>query len=316
MLQPVTAEDILARWAHKPLDFDPGTQWQYSNTNYVVAGRIVEKVTGQPYFAFLKQRIFGPLNMKSVIDLDKQPLEATDAAGYTRFGLGPPRPAQREAPGWLFAAGELAMTARDLALWDQSLLEGKLLKPDSLNAMITAVRLKNGAPESYALGVGVSNAAGYPRLSHGGAVSGFVSNNTVWLRQGAAVAALTNMDGSRVASSVANQIGPLLLAEKEDPEAAAKLDQARQVFSGLQEGKIDRSILSPDADAYFTPQVLADAASSLAPLGAPSSFEQVNFGLRGGLSIRNFSMRFENGKTLALTTFYTPEGKIAQYLIQ
>ena len=316
MLQPVTGEDILTRWARKPLDFDPGTQWQYSNTNYVVAGRILETVTGEPYFAFLQRHIFGPLGMKSVIDLDEQPLGANDAAGYTRFGLGPARPVPAEGRGWLFAAGELAMTARDLAVWDQSLLEGKLLKPASLEAMITPVRLKNGAPESYALGVGVSNAAGHPKLSHGGAVSGFVSHNAVWLGQGAAVAALTNMDGSRVAASVANQIGHLLLAEKQDPQAAAQLDQARQVFSGLQEGKVDRSILSPDADAYFTTQVLADAASSLKPLGAPATFEQASFGLRGGLSFRVFNIKFASGKSLELTTFYTPEGKLAEYLIQ
>ncbi|MGO9274064.1 MAG: serine hydrolase domain-containing protein [Terriglobia bacterium] len=316
MLQPVTAEDILTRWARKPLDFDPGTKWQYSNTNYVVAGRILETVAGEPFFAFFKQRIFSPLGMTSVIDLDEQPLSATDAAGYTRFGLGPARPVQTEGRGWLFAAGELAMTARDLAVWDQSLLEGKLLKPASLDVMITPVRLKNGAPETYALGVSVSNGAGYPKLSHGGAVSGFVSHNAVWLGQGAAVVALTNMDGSRVAASVANQIGPVLLAEKQDPQAAAQLDQARQVFSGLQESKIDRSILSSDADAYFTTQVLADAASSLKPLGTPASFEQAFFGLRGGMSLRAFNIKFASGKSLELTTFYTPDGKIAEYLIQ
>ena len=48
MLQPTTAQQILDTWAKKPLDFEPGTQWQYSNTNYVIAGRIVEIVTGQP----------------------------------------------------------------------------------------------------------------------------------------------------------------------------------------------------------------------------------------------------------------------------
>jgi len=316
MQQPVTAEEILTRWARKPLDFDPGTKWQYSNTNYVVAGRVLETIAGEPFFAFLQQRIFGPLGMASVIDLDEQPLGAADAAGYTRFGLGPARPVAPEGRGWLFAAGELAMTARDLAVWDQSLLEGKLLQPALLDAMITPVRLKNGAPQGYALGVGVSNAAGYPKLSHGGAVSGFVSDNVVWLGEGAAVAALTNMDGSRVAASVANQIGPLLLAEKQDPQAAAQLDQARRVFSGLQEGKIERSILSPDADAYFTTQVLTDAASSLKPLGAPTSFEPVAFGMRGGMSFRGFNLKFAAGKSLELTTFYTPDGKIAEYLIQ
>jgi D-alanyl-D-alanine carboxypeptidase len=170
------------------------------------------------------------------------------------------------------------MTAQHLARWDQSLLEGKLLKPASLNEMITPIRLKNGALTIYALGVFVSNANGHPKLEHGGAVSGFVSDNAVWLGQGTAVVVLTNLDGSRAASSIANQIGPLLLVEKQDPEAHQQLEQARHLFADLQDGKIDRSVLTSDADAYFTPQVLADASSSLKSLGVPESFEQTGFG--------------------------------------
>jgi D-alanyl-D-alanine carboxypeptidase len=316
MQVPVTADGILERWAKIPLDFEPGTQWQYSNTNYAVAGRILEKVTGGTLWSFLKSRIFDPLGMHSPIDLDAQPLADANAAGYTRFGLAPVRPAQPEARGWLFAAGEIAATPRDLALWDQSLMEGKLLKPASMKEFITPVRLKNGAPTNYALGVGVSNAAGHPRLGHGGAVSGFLSSNTVWLDQGAAVVVLTNLDGSDVAGSITNQVGPLLLAEKQDPQAAQQLELARQIFSQLQEGKVDKSLLTSDAISYFTPQVLADAASSLKPLGAPDNFQQTAMGLRGGMTFRGFRIHFSSGKTLSLSTFSIADGKFAQYLIQ
>jgi len=112
------------RLRRKPLDFEPGTCWQYSNTNYVVAGRIVERVTGGPFFAFLAKRVLQPLGMASAIDLDEQALGSFDAAGCTRFALGPPRPAPAEGRGWLYAAGELAMTPHDLALWDISLVDG------------------------------------------------------------------------------------------------------------------------------------------------------------------------------------------------
>jgi CubicO group peptidase (beta-lactamase class C family) len=316
MLDPVTAEGILDRWAKKPLDFEPGSEWQYSNTNYVVAGRILEKVAGIPLMALLESRIFRPLGMQSPIDLDAHPLTGSDAAGYTRFGLGPLRPAQPEARGWLYAAGELAMTARDLAVWDQSLLEGKLLKSTALQEMMKPARLNNGAPINYALGVGISNASGHPRLGHSGAVSGFVSANAVWLDEGIAAVALTNLDGSGAARAIVDQIGAWLLAEKLDPRAAQPLEQARQVFSELQQGRIDRSLLTSDADAYFTSQVLADAAASLKPLGTPQSFNQTSFGLRGGMTYRNFRIGFASGKSLDLTTFSTPDGKLAQYLIQ
>ena len=316
MQEPVTAEGILERWAKKPLDFDPGSEWQYSNTNYVVAGRILEKVAGMPLMAFLESRIFRPLGMQSPIDLDAHPLTSSDAAGYTRFGLGPLRAAQPEARGWLYAAGELAMTARDLAVWDQSLLEGKLLKSAALQEMMKPARLKNGAPINYALGVGISNASGHPRLEHGGAVSGFVSANAVWLDEGIAAVALTNLDGSDAARAIVNQIGAWLLAEKLDPRAAQPLEQARQVFSDLQQGRIDRSLLTSDADSYFTSQVLADAAASLKPLGTPQRFEQTSFGLRGGMTYRDFRLGFASAKSLHLSTFSTPDGKLAQYLIQ
>src|SRR5579863_395667 len=258
MQKPVTANEILDKWARKPLDFDPGTRWQYSNTNFVLAGTILERVTGKPLMSFLEERIFRPLGITSVIDLAQHSLSASDAAGYTRFALGPLRPALQEGRGWLFAAGELAMTARDLAVWDISLMEHKLLKPTLLDTMVTPARLKNGATTDYGLGVRVTSVGNHPRLSHGGAVSGFVSQNTVWPDEGAAVVVLANVDGSSAPGRITAQIAPLLLAEVQDPHAAEAPDEARGIFNDLQRGEIDRTLLTSDADAYFTPQVLSD----------------------------------------------------------
>ncbi len=315
MLKPITADEILKTWAGKPLDFDPGTRWQYSNTNFVAAGRILEKVTGIPLSAFMQKRIFGPLGMTTVIDLDEQSLTAADASGFTRFGLAPARPVAPEGRGWLFAAGELAMTAQDLARWDVALIQHTLLKPAMFDALIDPVRLKNGAPMGYALGVGVSDADGHPKLQHGGAVSGFVSLNTVWPDSGAAVVVFANLDGSNAPEAITREIAPLLLAEAEDPQSAQQLDQARRIFSGLQEGKIERDLLNADANAYFTPQVLADAAASLKPLGSPQMFSQSSVELRGGMTYRHFQITFP-GRSLHLSTFTTADGKLAQYLIQ
>src|SRR5438132_4654344 len=112
MLQPVTAQKIMNGWARKPLDFDPGTKWQYSNTNYVIAGVIVEKASGMPLLDFLRKRVFTPLGMTSVYNTDEAALGSSDPARYLRYALGPLRPAPKEGRGWMFAAGELAMTAR------------------------------------------------------------------------------------------------------------------------------------------------------------------------------------------------------------
>jgi D-alanyl-D-alanine carboxypeptidase len=316
MLRPVTPDDILDRFAKEPLNFAPGTEWQYSNTNYAIAAKILEKVSGMPLMAFFRARIFGPLGMHSPIDLDHQNVSRSDAAGYTRFGLGPLHPATPEASGWLYGAGELAMTARDLAVWDVSLLKGTLLNPASLQQMIRTVRLKGGAPTNYGLGVAVTNANGFPKLQHGGAVSGYVSYNVVWLDQGAAIAALTNLDGSRAAHEIGEKAAPLLIAQQEDPNAAAELAQAQRVFGELQQGIMDRSLLTSDANFYFTAQVLNDARSSLGPLGHPQSFTQAAYGRRGGMTYRAFEIKFASGKILELNTFSTASGKLAEYLIQ
>jgi D-alanyl-D-alanine carboxypeptidase len=79
MLHPETAQQIIDTWGKKPLDFEPGTEWQYSNTNFVIAGAIVEKVTGRPYMEFLTQHIFRPLGMQSVWNSDEAKLTQVDA---------------------------------------------------------------------------------------------------------------------------------------------------------------------------------------------------------------------------------------------
>src|SRR2546428_3879216 len=131
MLQPVTAQKILDVWARKPLDFEPGTKWQYSNTNYVIAGVIVEKAARMPLLQFLSEKVFTPLQMKSVANIDQEKLGESDLTGYLRYALGPLRPAPKVGKGWLFAAGELAMLAQDLAKWDISIIDQKVMKPSS-----------------------------------------------------------------------------------------------------------------------------------------------------------------------------------------
>jgi CubicO group peptidase (beta-lactamase class C family) len=111
--------------------------WQYSNTNYTIAGAIVERVAGVPFMEFLKRRIFNRLDMKSVADFDAGPLQQTDAGAYLRNGIGPLREAPKEGPRWLFAAGQLAMTAHDLATWDLSVIKQTILKPASYRAQQT-----------------------------------------------------------------------------------------------------------------------------------------------------------------------------------
>ena len=313
MLKPVSTSEILDRWARIPLDFDPGTKWQYSNTNYVIAGAIFEKAAGVPLLHFLTEHVFTPLHMTSIQNIDQEKLTDSDPTAYLRYALGPPRPAPKEGKGWLFAAGELAMTASDLARWDISLMDQKLLKPASYHEMESEVLLKSGAGTHYGLGLDVSIEDGHRKISHTGEVSGFVANNVVYPDDRTAIVVLTNQDASTAANQIANQIRPLLFPIQ-DRRKDAELQSVRTIFAGLQHGAIDRALFTSNCNAYFTDQALRDFADSLGPLGTPNEFKQTSYGERGGMSFRAYSVKW-GSKSARITTFQMPDGKWEQYLV-
>ena len=314
MLQPITLDKLIRDWGTLPLDFAPGTQYQYSNTGYVIAGAIVEKIAGQPVMDVMRKRIFEPLEMHSVLDVNLGHLEPSDARGYLRYTLGPPRPAPKEGAGWLFAAGGLAMTAEDLARWDLALLDGKLLSPASLLAMSTTRLLSNGASADYGLGLDVHMASGRRELGHSGEISGFVSQNTLYPDQKAAIVVLTNQDASSAAQQLSERIRDLLFLA-DSPQSARQLERARKIFTDLQQGTLERTLLTENGNAYFNAQALLDAKASLAPLGTPNSFEQTLEHDRGGMKLRRFVIKFAQ-RTLILVARELPDGRFEQYQLR
>jgi D-alanyl-D-alanine carboxypeptidase len=313
MMTPATAQHILDVWAKRPLDFDPGAQWQYSNTNYVIAGRIAEQVSGTPLIELLKRRIFMPLGMNDVYDSDASKLPATDPTGYERYALGPPRPAPQEGAGWMFAAGELAMPAHDLALWDISLMNSSLLDAASYEQMFKPVLLKDGSSSGYGLGVFLGKRNGHTYIEHSGEVSGFVSENIIYPDAHAAIVVLTNEMATQAARMIADRIAPMVLgmpASAQTKEEAQALD----IFNGLADGHIDRKLFTNYCNAYFNQQALDDFAASLKPLGPPLSFKQSKEELRGGMTFRVFKATFPD-RDLQVTTYTMPDGKLEQYLV-
>ncbi len=317
MAKPVTPQAIVDRWAKKPLDFQPGEQWQYSNTGYVIAGMIAEKVSGEPLMRFLKRRIFDPLGMTSVVSQDDA-VGPRYPSGYGRYALGPVRPVTPAAPGWLYAAGELSMTAEDLAKWDIARMNRAVLPPDDWAEQETTVKLNDGTDTRYGLGVYVRDVNGRKVVSHGGESVGFLSTNAVYLDQKAAIAVFTNSWSGGAYGRISRDIAKIVLPPApQDAEAAAAAARARQVYDQLRGGRLDRSLLTDNANYYFTEQAIADFRSSLAPLGEPTAFEPSgNPVLRGGFVIQHYTIEYA-GRTLDLSTFYEPgaNGRIEQFLV-
>src|SRR6516225_7282027 len=106
---------------------------------------------------------------------------------------------------------------------------------------------------------------------------------------------------------------PLLLAS-EDPATPEKLAQARKIFEGLQHGTLDRSLYTDNANFYFNEVALKDFANSLGSLGTPEEFTQTSQGLRGGMKLRIYRIKFPK-VTLSAWTYEMPDGKLEQYQV-
>jgi len=318
MSRPATPQDIVDVWAKKPLDFQPGDQWQYSNTGYVVAGMIAEKASGEPLMAYLKRKIFDPLGMKSVHDLDDTNGPAFPH-GFGRFALGPVRQVTPQARGWLWAAGELSMTAEDLARWDIARINRSVVPADDWEEQEKTIKLNDGKDSGYGLGVYAGTLDGRRKISHGGESVGFLSTNQVFPNEKAAIVVMTNSWSGDAYSRIARDIAKIVLpsSQGKDSTVAAQAARARAVYDQLVAGSLDRSQLTENANYYFTSQAIADYHSSLGPLGTPTSFEPDGKPvLRGGFVIQGYTIKYP-GRTLDLSTFYEPgaNGRIEQFLV-
>jgi CubicO group peptidase (beta-lactamase class C family) len=318
MTKPTAPQGIVDKWAKKPLDFQPGARWQYSNTGYVVAGMIAEKVSGEPLLAYLNRKIFAPLDMHPV-DQDDTNTPAFPA-GYHRYALGPVRIAQPPARGWLYAAGELSMTAEDLAKWDIARMNRAIIPERDWVEQETPVLRSDGRSNGYGLGVFNHYQRDRHVIDHGGEAVGFLTQNTVYPDTKDAIIVFTNADFSGATDTLTEGIEKIVLNSPE-PALANETDRladVRAIYAALAGGKVDRSKFTANLNDYFNATTLGDYRSSLAPLGKPTSIS-INRSprLRGGFVNRNFTIHYAGGKELTLITYAEPgaNGRWEQFMV-
>jgi D-alanyl-D-alanine carboxypeptidase len=136
-------------FAHAPT-FRPGTNWSYSNTNYVVLGLVVEAVTGKPLGQSLQERIFAPLSLTSTSFPAGIELDATFVHGYVTLGQSPlidVTPALN--PSWAWAAGGIVSNARDVTIFYRALLTGRLLP----SVQLAEMKIPSPVAGTYGLGI-------------------------------------------------------------------------------------------------------------------------------------------------------------------
>jgi CubicO group peptidase (beta-lactamase class C family) len=188
-------QDLIAIFKDKPLDFNPGEQWNYSNSGYILLGAIVEKVAGKSYEQFVEEEIFQKLGMVHSRYGHAEEIVPLRATGYAQDGKGF-RNADYLSMTQPYAAGSLMSTVDDLAIWGRALESEALLKKASLDRMFTAFHLKSGASTHYGYGIAVSDFEGERVVEHGGGIFGFVTHMARIPEEHVFVAILSNNEAS------------------------------------------------------------------------------------------------------------------------
>jgi CubicO group peptidase (beta-lactamase class C family) len=185
-----TPEKLVARFRDKPLEFQPGEKWEYSNSGYVLLGYLIEKISGQTYKDFVQENFFKPLGMNDSGYDSNSSIIVHHASGYT------PTPGGPMHAGYVdmtipFSAGALYSTTEDLLRWEQALFAGKVLSQESLKKMTTPFK------NDYAFGLVVHGAKnGYSVIEHGGGIEGFNTQMSYCPDDKLTIVVLGNLNGS------------------------------------------------------------------------------------------------------------------------
>jgi CubicO group peptidase (beta-lactamase class C family) len=210
-----TEEELFKKFSGLPLDFPPGSKWNYSTSGYVILGILIHKVTGQFYGDVLQERIFRPLGMSYTRIISEADIIRNRAAGY-RLVNGEIKNQEWVSPMLNTTAdGALYTNIVDIARWDAALYTEKLLKKGSLDQMWTAVCLNDGKTADYGFGWDVTSANGHRLIEHGGAWQGFTAQISRYVDDKFTVIVLTNLDSEhsqpdKVAHDVAAIYNPAL----------------------------------------------------------------------------------------------------------
>ena len=232
-----TEDELAKKIEALPIEWPPGEKWGYRNTNYVLLGIIIHKITGMPYAEFLSERILRPLGMTSTRLISDRDVIPNRAAGYEIDPNDELKSQEWVSPTFNSTAdGALYFNVLDLAKWDEALYGTKLLKQSSLGRIWTVYPLNDGKPNPAGYGFAwfIGEQDGHKRIEHGGAWQGFTCDISRYPDDGLTVVVLTNLDAGRsnpgvIAHVVAGLVNPALTVPKleaiadNQPELAERL---------------------------------------------------------------------------------------------
>lgn len=299
----VTPRDVAERVGFD-LAFAPGSEWQYSNTTYIVLAALVEELAGKPLHEFLRLEFFEPLNLMRTFGDDSTAILPNVACGYTRFAMGPQERVPETISSWGIGAGSLCSTVLDLVRWNKALRSGEVVSASDFIEMTSPAVLRNGANTGYGLGIGVATLGdGLREVRHDGGTFGFLSCNATYPDIDLDIVFLTNSDAIGYYAHARTILYPilekLLGQDQITPPAfvpSASLqpvdgDKVRLWIASAFNGTL-KNLEPNEALAKFLTTRRADALTKLAYLGAITELSLLEQSRRGTQRILTYRLRF------------------------
>jgi D-alanyl-D-alanine carboxypeptidase len=306
-----------------PPAFEPGTKWQYSNTNYFLLGMIIEKVSGKSYPDYMRDRVFKPLGMTSTV-VNTSGLKIDNAAFAHKLDAGVWKHVVMDDPSQPFAAGAIVSTPADMAKWAIAQSDTKLLKKTSWDEVFASGKLADAKPTGYGFGWRMQNTGDISYLGHSGGIAGFNSFIVRFPNENVSVVVLVNRN-SRVPEPLALDIAALyipklaatLAAQKAaapapiadaDPETTKFL---RGAFDKMLSGDISPDLFDAQMQKLLFPDNVKQLKQQLGEQGGIKFFELTASENTDAGKRRVYRITFQTGLRLTGSFFLDPQGKIA-----
>ena len=258
-----TEDELVAKIEALPTEWAPGDNWAYRNTNYVLLGILIHKITGKPYYEFLDERIFKPLGMTSTRLISERDIISNRAAGY-EIDNGQLKNQEWVSPTFNSTAdGTLYFNILDLAKWDGGLYGTQLLKQSSLDRIWTVYPLNGGKPNpaGYGFGWSIGKQNGHKRIEHGGAWQGFTCDIARYPDDNLTVAVLTNLDAAHSNPGLIAQVTAGLADSPLLPAKLTAIADAQPSIAASLAKLLDHVVAGED----FRPQTTAELAARITP---------------------------------------------------
>jgi D-alanyl-D-alanine carboxypeptidase len=272
--QTISFDALTAMVANKPLDFAPGSRWSYSNTGYILLGRVIEVVSGESYNHYIRAHLVAKAGMTRTYTIADQSNISDASVGYApKLGEMAIAPPLSDSYGW--SAGNLVSTAADVQKWNAALTSGRIVSASSYAAMQTSATTLDGKGTAYGMGLFVDSLEDQPRIGHTGHSCGFAAENEYFPRQNTRIIVLTNaVDGpaESIVTTVFNNLFPDVAAAAQRPGAGedpAMTARIKALMVPLLDGRVVRSEFTDAANAELTDVAVAEQFTKY---GKPSAF--------------------------------------------